>query len=134
MLLYVAARVVEEAGNVVVVDRIERKPAGAADAHQPRAPEQPKLMGDCRFGHADQTREIADTAFALHQRINQTNAGGIAEEPENVGHGLNGLSVYQPATNRLEYLRICGMRRLAGEVDMGHRLTWFGGSHQYMNI
>ena len=125
MLLHVAARVVQKARNMVVVNRIERKPAGAADAHQPRAPKQPKLMGDGRFGHADQTREIADTAFALHQRINQAHAGGIAEEPENVGHRLNGLSVNQPATNRLEHLRICRMRGLAGQVERGRRLGWF---------
>ena len=56
VLLDVLARVVEEADDVVVVERVEGQPAGAADADQARGAEQAQLVRNGRFGQADERR------------------------------------------------------------------------------
>lgn len=101
----------------MIVERVERLSPCAAHTNEPGAPKEPKLMGYGRLGELDQCRQIADAAFAVTQRVDQTHAGRIAEQPEDVGHRLHGPGRQQALLHRGEDGRITdvgGLARLGG--------------------
>ena len=84
--------VVEQPDDVMVVEGVEREPAGAADAHEPRGAEQTQLVRDGGLGEAHERREIADAALAVGQRVDQPHARRIAQQLEHVGDRFDGAA------------------------------------------
>ena len=89
MFLDVLSRVVQEADDVMVVERVEGQTAGAADADEARGAQQTQLVRDGRLGQADERGQVADAALTVRQRIDQPHPGGIAEQLEDIGNGIN---------------------------------------------
>ena len=89
VLLHVLARVVHEADHVMVVEGVEGLAAGTADTDQPRGSQQPKLVRHGRFAQAHERGQIADATLTVRQRVYNPHAGGIAEELEDIGDGLD---------------------------------------------
>ena len=85
MFLDVFARVVHESDHMVVIERVERLPARAPYPNQMRSAQQPELMRHCGFAQTHERRQIADATFAMCERINKTDTGGITKESEHVG-------------------------------------------------
>ena len=100
VLLHVFARVVHQADHVMVVERVERLPAGPADADQARGSQQPKLVRHGRFAESDKRGQVADAALAVRQRIHNAHAGGIAEQFEDVGDGFQRPAAQQAPCGR----------------------------------
>jgi len=79
-------RVMQQAGHVMVVERVERETAGAPDADETFGSQQPELVRDRGFGDADQRREVRDAPLAVRQRVHEPHARGIAEQFKDGGH------------------------------------------------
>jgi uncharacterized membrane protein YfcA len=128
--------VVQEPDDVVIVERVVRHPPGATRAHQSGGPQQPQLVRDRRFGLTYQMRQVADTALAMRERVNQAHARGIAQQPEYVGDGLHDSRMQQPGTNGRNGRLIGLVTGLTGG-DVRGSSGWRNGSrhltYEYMN-
>ena len=81
---------------MVVVEGVEGQPAGTADADQARGTQEAKLVGNGGFARSDERGQVADAAFAVRQRVHKPHPGGIAEQLEDVGHGVDRPAAQQP--------------------------------------
>ena len=68
--------------HMVICERVIRILPVAAVFDKPRKPQGFELMRDSGFRHAEQRRKVADTHFMLLQRVQNPDAGRIAEELE----------------------------------------------------
>jgi hypothetical protein len=88
-LFDVTTGVVQQADDVMVIERVEREAAGAPDSYETRGSQQAKLMGYGRLGQSDQRRQVTDTSLAVGEGIQKPDARRIAEQLEDVGHRLD---------------------------------------------
>jgi len=116
------ARVVQQAHHVMVVEGVKREASHAADPNEPRGPQQAKLMGDGRLGHAHEVSQISDAALAMRQGVDQAHTRRVDKQPENVGDGANDGFGKQGGAQFLDDSR-CG-----GDVVFEY------GNHSHMNI
>lgn len=115
-------RVVQQANHVMVVERVVRHPPRPPRAYEPGGAEQTQLMGDRGFGQANQPGEVADTPLTMGQRVDQTDASGVAKQPEDVRHGLDDAGSEQAALDRGQGPCIGVVPWIAGlEVRSGER-------------
>ena len=125
-LLDVLAGVVQQADDVVVVERVERDAAGAAHAHEPRGAQQTQLVRDGRFGQADERRQIADAALAVAsaRRRSRTRVGS----PSSLKTSATARPCAQPAGAPVIGSSVAGSaawRSAQREVDgRNRRLGW----------
>jgi hypothetical protein len=91
-LFNVLPGVVQQPDDVMIVKGVEREPAGAANANEPRGAEQTQLMRDGGLGETHEGREIADAALAVRQRVDQPHSRRIPEKLEHVRDGFNGAA------------------------------------------
>ena len=94
-----AACVVDQTQDVVIIERIERLPARATHPDQPRATQQAQLMRHSRLGQSHQGRQVADAAFAMTERIDHPHTCRITQQPEDVGHGPDCVCGQKPRSN-----------------------------------
>ena len=91
-LLDVRSRLVQQLQDVVVVYGVVCLPAFPSNAHEPHRPEQPELMRNRGFADARQAlARSSDAQLSRPERIEDANAGRIAEHPERLGHGVHVL-------------------------------------------
>lgn len=122
MFLHVPSGVADESNHVMIVERVERRPARTPHPDQPGVPKQAELMGDGRLGQPDEGGQIGDTPFAMHERIHESDAGGITEEPEHVRDGIDGPA---PKEARPDFRKCLGFR----PERLGVRTGWHLGGH-----
>ena len=121
-----------ELQNVMVVHRVKHLAARTARPDEPHGPEQPELVGDRRFAHAYERRDVAHTQFPVGERIEDPDARRVTEHAEGLGKNLDRAALHQPTPSRFG---ACGveMRCIAGIVD-----SWLGfgdsGSSRHLNI
>jgi hypothetical protein len=75
---------VEEVSDVAVVEGVPDVAAAAARAHDAAGAEEGELVGDGGKGHSDGAREIADAGLAAAECGEDTDAGLLAEDAEDV--------------------------------------------------
>ncbi len=75
----------EQADDVLVVERVKHPAAGAAPAHEPHAAQQPELMRHGRVAQADDLRDLADAPLGPRDRVEDAHARGVAEDLERLG-------------------------------------------------
>src|SRR5690606_22697946 len=92
-LLDVPAHVVNQADDVVVVERVEGVASSAADAHESRPAKQAQLMGNGRLAQADERRQIEHAALAAAERVDNPHTRRVGEQLEQVSHDLDGAGV-----------------------------------------
>ena len=71
------------------------------------------------LGHADQSGEIANTAFTMGQRIDEANTSGITEKLENIGHRGHRSRAQKARPGALERDGIRLVRRGARQISIG---------------
>lgn len=74
---------------MTVVEGVENHPAIAARADDAGAAEQPQLVRDGRAAHAQPFGDVADAELALSEGVEDADAGGIAEDAEDVGEAVD---------------------------------------------
>ena len=79
--------------HVLVVEGVENHPAVAAGADDPRVAQQAELVRHRRFGDAELGGEVADAQLRARQRVEDPDAGGVAEHAENLGQAFDGVGV-----------------------------------------
>lgn len=84
------AGVVQQPDDVMVVERVEREAPGPADPHEPRGAQEAQLVRNGRLGLTDERGQVADAALSMGQRIDESDAGGIPQQFEDVGQRLDG--------------------------------------------
>ncbi len=100
---------IEQPADMLVVQPVEHEAAAAARPHQPQAAEQAQLMRDGGLARIDELGQLADAHFLLGQRIQQADAGRIAEHGEGRGQRLGGALAHQRPADGLD--------------DLGRRVT-----------
>jgi len=85
-LLQMLFRHADDRLDVVVGERIVDGFAVAAVADELRLAEDLELIGHGGLAEAQQLREIADTELGLEERVENLDAGGVAEYLEQLGH------------------------------------------------
>jgi hypothetical protein len=102
--------------NVVIVNGIKHLASRSPRPHEPHGPQQPQLMGDSRFAHTYERRDVADAQLAICQRIEDPDASGIAKHTERFGEDLNRVAGHQ---RMAPLFAPCGvkMRSFAGILD-----------------
>ena len=78
-LLDVLEPLLEEADDVLVVERVVDQAAVPARAHQPHVPEETQLVGHRRFGEVEASGEILDAQLGPRQRVQHAHARQIAK-------------------------------------------------------
>ena len=84
-LLHVLEALLEQADDVLVVERVEDHAPARRGADEAHAAEQPQLMGDGRFAQTEQSREVADAQLGPRERVEDPDAGGVAQDLEGLG-------------------------------------------------
>jgi hypothetical protein len=72
----------EEADDVLIVERVEDQAAVSARAHQAHVPKETQLVGYRRFGEVEASGEILNTQLRVRQRIQHAHARQIAKRAE----------------------------------------------------
>jgi hypothetical protein len=91
-LLHVGACLLEQFENVVVIDGVDREASVATHPDEPHRPKQAQLVGNSGFAQPDSGRKILDAELTVPQRIEDADAGWIAEDPECVGERMDDLN------------------------------------------
>src|SRR6476646_4634190 len=78
-LLDVLEPLLEEADDVLVVERVVDQTAVPARAHQPHVPEETQLVGHRRFGEVEASGESLDAQLGPRQRVQHAHARQIAK-------------------------------------------------------
>ena len=89
----------QQPDDMVVVEGVEGHATRSARAHQSGSPQQPKLMGHRRLRHSDQVGQVAHTSLAMSQGVDEADPGGVAEQLEHFGDGLDDRGVQQARLN-----------------------------------
>ena len=110
----------EEVRDVVVVETVVRHAALAPVGDDAELAELAQVMAHRRLARADHRGQVADTQVAVHQRLDDAQAGGVGEHLEEVrepGH----LVVLRAAPQR-------GVDRvLVDELHVAERVGWGHG-------
>ena len=75
----------DHAADVVIVEGVVHGLAIAAELDELAGFQQPQLVADGTLGDAHDLGNIVDAEFALKQRIQNFDAGGIAKDAEQLG-------------------------------------------------
>ena len=78
-LFNVLQSLLEQADDVLIVERVEDHPAGAPRPHEPHVAQQPQLVRDRRFGQVEATGEILDAQLGPRERVQHAHARQVAE-------------------------------------------------------
>jgi hypothetical protein len=79
----------KEAHDVLVVERIEDRPAIAPRTNEAHAPEEAELMRHRRLGEAEQTRDVAHTQLRARKGVENAHSRAIAQRLEGFGERLD---------------------------------------------
>ena len=92
----------EQAHDVVVVQCVEDLPAVAAGAHEAHAAQEPELMRDGGLRQPEDVGEILYTQLGPGERVENADAGRVAEHLERLGERQNGRLAEQPGRRLAE--------------------------------
>ena len=105
-LLHVPQALLEQADDVLVVERVVDLPPSAPRAHEAHAAQQPQLVRDGRLADPDQLGDIADAQLSAGERVENPDSRRIAQHSERVGERLNGGVGHQPLASGLRSGRV----------------------------
>jgi hypothetical protein len=88
----VGAGLLEQFENVVIIDGVDRQASVATHPDKPHRPKQSQLVGYGGFAQPDPCRKILDAELTVPQRIQDADAGRIAEDPECVGERMDNFN------------------------------------------
>jgi hypothetical protein len=108
----------------MVVERIVGLTAGSPDAHEARASQESELVGDGRFAEADESRQVADAAFAMAECVDDPHPCGVAEQLEDIGNRMDRSRRQQACGNVGQRDDVGRMSCLAGVVG-GRIYGWW---------
>ena len=128
------ARVVQQADDVMVIQRIEGQPSGAAHPYETGASQQPELVGDRGLGHADERRQVTHATLAMTERIHETNASRITQQLEDLGHGIDVTAGQKAGADVGQRAGVAWMRfgTRGGGIEPGSN-RGIHQSYEYMN-
>jgi hypothetical protein len=95
----VLKRLSEERGDVLVVERVEHHAAIASSADEAAALQQPQLVRHRRLREPQDSGQVAHAQLAMRQRVEDADAGGVAERAESVGEAFDSAGVDQRRAN-----------------------------------
>src|SRR5688500_3641987 len=84
-LLHVAESLLEERQDVSVIEGVKDHPAVASRTHDPGASEQPQLMRDCGFGHAEARGQVSDAQFTMREGVEDAKSSRVTKDTEDFG-------------------------------------------------
>ena len=128
LLFDVAAALRQQRPDVVIVERVVDHAAGAARAHEPQAAQQAKLMGDGGLGGRDQFGQLADAQLALSQRVEQSDASGVAEHGERGGQRRRPPRARPAAAGRARDIGLDKAARRRPSSPSAETASWSVGS------
>ena len=82
-------RLPQQLDDVLIVERVEDLPAGAARADQAHAAQQAQLVRDRRLADAHERRDVADAELAACQRVENPHPRRVAEDAKGLGQRLD---------------------------------------------
>ncbi len=128
--LDVGSRQPQELDNVLIVERIEDLPAGAARPDEPHPSQEPQLVRHGGFADPYEPGDVAHAQLARCQRVENADTRRVAEHAEGVGDGLDGPGLEENAAPR--GTRAPGqVREITVEIgDWGHMSQDWG--HMYI--
>ena len=85
----------DEILDMLVIERVICHLAVLPALDEPEILEEAQLVRDGRFGHPEQSRDIADAKFLAAEGEDDVQAGGIAEDLERLAHAERRLGVVQ---------------------------------------
>ncbi len=104
LFLDVTPALIEQPADMLVVQPVEHEAAAAARPHEPQAAEQAQLMRHGGLARIDEFGQFADAHLLLGQRIQQADAGRIAEHRKRGGQRFGGAEAHQRPADRRDHL------------------------------
>jgi hypothetical protein len=80
-----AETLAEQIPHMAVIERIVYDPAVFPVFDHPQGAEQPKLVGNGRFGGPEESGDIADAELFEGKGVENPDPGGVAKHPEGFG-------------------------------------------------